>query len=462
MNCRIGVAVAAGVMIGAWAHAAEIKTVEPAEGAVVALLTDAQKAYISMPTAERREKFADQAFRSKTMGLPAEQVPGEAKRREAYWPKTVRLAWQGAEGAEYQVTVKDAKKGVVVIDQKVKGSELYIDNLEIAAEYEWSVKCGGDAGRGKFKTEDIAPRLIRYPGVPNVRDFGGRIGLGGKRVRQGMIFRSAGLNNNARDAYYTIDELRELGKVDELKAATDEAQKRLDQLLAWQADPKTMDLKDEEYLDWAKRHTNEPVTKFLSSRVKRAREAVKAGGTPKVVKGREPGASRVEGERGEYIRSRFGIKTDIDLRSDKECFGMTGSPLGPTVRWEHISSSAYGGMIYDSAKKSFAKVFRVFLDEKNYPIDFHCIAGQDRTGAVAYILNGLLGVDEDQLALDWEVTGFWNRKTDFSHSKRYDMLVECFKKRYPADTVRERLEKYVLSLGFTEEDIAKFRGIMLE
>ena len=441
---------------------AAIRTIEPADGATVPLLTDAQKAYIMMPTAERREKFANQPFRSKVMGLPAEQVPGEAKKREAYWPKTVRLAWEGADDAEYQVRVRDAKKGVVVIDQTVKGNELYIDNLEIAAEYEWGVKRGSDTGRGKFKTEDVAPRLIRYPGVPNVRDFGGRIGLGGKRIRQGLVFRSAGLNNNARDIYYTIEELRELGKTEELKAAADEAQKRLDQLLAWQADPKTMDLEDKEYLDWTKRHTNEPPAKFLASRVKRARDTVKAGGNPQVVKSREPGASRVEGERGEYIRKRFGIKTDIDLRSDRECFGMTGSPLGPTVNWEHISSSAYSGMVYDGGKKPFAKVFRVFLDEKNYPIDFHCIAGQDRTGAVAYILNGLLGVDEDQLALDWEVTGFWNRGTDFCHSKRYDKLVEGFKKSYPAPTVRERLEKYVLDIGFTEEDIAKFRKIMLE
>ena len=462
MDYRIVAAVAAGVMLGALAHAAEIKTVAPAEGAVVALLTDAQKAYIALPPAARREKFASQAFRTKEMGLPAERVPGKSKSREAYWPKTVRLAWEGAEGAEHHVTVKDVKNGVIVVDEKVKGNELFIDNLEIAAEYEWCVKRGGDTGRGRFRTEDIAPRLVRYPGVPNVRDFGGRIGLGGRRVRQGMVFRSAGLNANARDVYYTVEELRELGKTAELKAAADEAQKRLDQLLAWQSDPKTMDLKDKEYLDWCKRHENEPPAKFLSSRVKRARDVVKAGGAPKIVKGREPGESRVEGERGEYIRTRFGIKTDIDLRSDRECFGMTGSPLGPSVRWEHISSSAYGGMTGDAGKKAFAKVFRVFLDERNYPIDFHCIAGQDRTGAVAYILNGLLGVDEDQLALDWEVTGFWNRGADFCHSKRYDHLVECFKKHYPANTVRERLEKYVLSLGFTENDIAKFRGIMLE
>ena len=60
------------------------------------------------------------------------------------------------------------------------------------------------------------------------------------------------------------------------------------------------------------------------------------------------------------------------------------------------------------------------------------------------------------------MTGFWNPSADFCHSKRYDHLVEGFKKRYPAPTVRERLEKYVLDLGFTEDDIAKFRKIMLE
>ena len=448
-------------IVAASAAFAEIKIVEPAPGAVVPLLTDAQKAYVSMDRQARREKFADQKFRSKEMGLPAELVPGEKTSREAYWPKTVRLAWEAKSGVEYRVRVRDAAKGIVVIDEKTIGCELRIDNLEIAASYEWTVEGGGDSGKGMFKTEDKAPRLVRFPGVPNVRDFGGYIGLGGRRARQGMIFRSAGLNNNARTVYYTVEELKQMGKVEELKAAADEAQKRLDQLLAWQADPKTMDRKDAEYKDWCGRHPGEPVAKFLSSRILKAKAAVKKGGDPKVKKGMEKGKSRVKGENGAYILARFGIKSDIDLRSNGECHGMTGSPLGDAVTWFHYSSSAYGGMQTDSGKAAFKKVFKVFLDEKNYPIDFHCIAGQDRTGAVAFILGALLGYDEDVLYLDWELTGFWNRSAGFNHKARFDKLVKGFKEKHPAATIHESVVKYVHELGFNDDDIAKFRSIML-
>ena len=276
-----------------------------------------------------------------------------------------------------------------------------------------------------------------------------------------MIFRSAGLNDNAHDTYYTVAELKANGKLDEIKAAAEAAQKRLDQLLAWQADPKTFDREDAEYKDWCTRHPDEPVAKFLSSRIQKARNLVKRGGDPKVKKGRGKGKSRVEGENGAYILSRFGIKSDIDLRSDGECYGMAGSPLGDSVKWFHYSSCAYGGMQSNSGKEAFAKVFRVFLDERNYPIDFHCIAGQDRTGSVAFILGALLGYDEDVLYLDWELTGFWNRSVRFRHEGRFDLLVDGFAKKYPAGTIHESVAKYVRDIGFTDGDIAKFRSIML-
>ena len=222
-----------------------------------------------------------------------------------------------------------------------------------------------------------------------------------------------------------------------------------------------MDSEDAAYYNWCEVHAGEPVEKFLSAEVEKARKAVEGGGSPEVEKGMTPGKSRVEGENAAYILARFRIRSDIDLRADEECYGMTGSPLGGSVNWLHHSSAAYSHVQNKFGRGAFANVFRVFLDEGNYPIDFHCTAGQDRTGAVAFILGALLGYDEDALYLDWELTGFWNRNAGFNHKRLFDRLVKGFRDRHPADTIYESVEKYVLAQGFTEADIAKFRSIML-
>ncbi|MBO7686399.1 MAG: tyrosine-protein phosphatase [Kiritimatiellae bacterium] len=281
--------------------------------------------------------------------------------------------------------MRRAKDGVVVFTGKTHKNSLEIDNLEIACDYKWRVKgTVGDAKlrtEGTFRTEDFAPRLIHLSRVHNVRDLGGRVGLNGRRVRQGRVYRSAGLNANARMS-------KSQGKM-------------------------------------------------------------------------VPGAVTMTDASRAYAKDVLGIRTDLDLRSDKECFGMTGSPLGPEVKWIKVSSSAYSGMAKDPGKSAFAQVFRVFLDETNYPIDFHCIAGADRTGSLAFILNGLLGVDEEELWRDWEVTAFQKEKIDFGHRTRFSKLVKVFD-AFPGATIHEKIVAYVKSAGFTDADIEKFRSIMLE
>lgn len=180
-----------------------------------------------------------------------------------------------------------------------------------------------------------------------------------------------------------------------------------------------------------------------------------------VEKGLSRGKTFLDEEGRRYLLDVFGLKTEIDLRSDLECWGMTGSPVGETVRWVHISSTAYSGMRTKRAKQAFAKVFRLFTDRKNYGIDFHCIAGQDRTGTVSFLLLGLLGVEEEDLYKDWEATGFWNKSTSFCHAKAFDYLVGLMD-TYEGQTLAERIYSYVKSCGITETEIDAFREIMLE
>ena len=140
---------------------------------------------------------------------------------------------------------------------------------------------------------------------------------------------------------------------------------------------------------------------------------------------------------------------------------MTGSPLGDGVTWYHYSYSAYGGLAGVNGTNSTRKVFQVFLDEKNYPIDFHCIGGADRTGTVAFLLEALLGVDENNLYMDYLFTGFSGVVNNPAHKKSIDSLAD-FLRRFPGETWAERAENYFRQIGFTQKDIDFIREFLLE
>ena len=567
-----------------------LRLVAPAEGAVVPLLNETQKAFLALPRAERVAAFADEAFRR------------ELKERGGARPAPVRLEWEGEApggvGSVFSVDVRRLPDGTPVFRADTTAHSVELDNLEIGREYAWSVHARGigvaDA-TGRFRTEDRAPRLLRAGAVPNVRDLGGRVGLGGRRVRQGLVFRSAGLNENASDVFWTREELlqrfgpafleREAALSNEVarlralrdrpgdlrllagdalagdwtvfRPALDDFDREGDEALRGLSDvPETFlgapaeparrdengnysfsegerrnaigpavfllaaDFPEDGWVslscgaDWQwtlrvngevvfdredgnERHPvdasnfafavpvrkgrnlfaasvragnagwswccrpapPEPVAALLDALVSNMERRLKAFSRPR--KGRRPGASRITGENRSLWLDTLGIRTDLDLRRPDECHGMTGSPLGPSVRWVHVSSGQYAGMQEPFGREAFAKVFRVFLEPANYPVVFHCISGQDRTGAVAFILNALLGVDEEELYRDWEATGFHNANTSFNHERKFNLLVRGFD-RWPGDSINERVEAYVLSLGFTPADLAAFRNLLLE
>ena len=401
--------------MGALAYAQDVTLVAPADGATVPLLSADMKNYLTMDRAARKVFFAD----------------AESRKRMAKWgdkPQPVKLKWTGPADTRYKVVVTREPDGKVFFKSKTSRTEVEVWNLEMARTWAWSVKPekkdAGKGASGRFSTEDIAPRLVKVDGIPNLRDLGGRKGLDGRRVKQGMVYRSAGLNNNA-NSYYKPEEIKEMLKKGTLVESVPEKSKEAAQEI-----------------------------------VKRAK-AGKSADYKHLVKDWHPGNPRLNDKTRAYMRETLGIKTDIDLRTDRECYGMTCSPLGPDVKWVHISSSGYGGMHGDTGKKAFTECFKVFLDEANYPIDFHCIAGADRTGSLAYILNGLLGVSDAELLLDWEITAFNNPNPRFAHKDRYDHLVAGFQK-LPGATTAEKMVNYVKSVGFTDADIEKFRAIMLE
>lgn len=403
---------------GLFCAKAEVSIVSPAEGETVCLLNDGNKAFLSMDAAARRAIFKDKAWRH------------EAAKKWRSTPKPVTLRWAGANGGKVHVTVTKKGDAKPWFDEDVAGDSVEVWNLEIARDYEWTVRDGGACARGAFKTHDFAPRVMKVKGVPNFRDLGGWRTVDGGRVRQGLVYRSQGLNNNAN--YYLNSKetmaLYKEGKLEELYGKDGKAIKeRIDREGG----------KDD----------FDPNAPWMRKSLPRA--------DPKPPKPRLDAATKA------YLLDKLGIKSDIDLRGPTEVWGMTESPLGPRATWFWYQNHAYGGMHTPKGKEGFTKVFKVFLDERNYPLDFHCIGGADRTGCDAWILNGLLGVAEDDLMKDWELTCFEYESQSFGHETRIDHFLAGINK-YEGATMKEKCESYVKALGFTDADIAKFRSIMLE
>jgi len=411
MDCKRfgGFCVAA---LAALAVSAQIELVAPADGATVRQMHSIQREYAKAPWAQC-EKYFDGAENAQKL------------RSRGSTPVPIKLQWKG-DAKEYQVTVRRLPDGKVVLDQTVATNCVEVDSLDIATKWEWTVSAGGDKLVSHFKTEDRLPRLVRMTGSNNCRDIGGRRGLGGRRIRQGLVYRTAGLNSNAPVEYYTTEEILDLEKRGELKKMG---------------------------------HTGRALHRKLKAGEKISPHAKKN----RLVKRKcfAPGKRRFTDEEVARILKVYGIRSDIDLRSDDECYGMTGSPLGPTVTWFHISYSAYSGAFSGKGMAINKKVFDVFMDDNNYPLIFHCIGGADRTGTVAMLLEALLGVPEEELWRDYLTTGFVGVVSDANHKKLFGDAIKKLKE-HPGETLADKAESYFLKLGFTKEDVQRLRERLLE
>ena len=158
----------------------------------------------------------------------------------------------------------------------------------------------------------------------------------------------------------------------------------------------------------------------------------------------------------ETIHTVMHIRTDLDLRRTFECPHPESSALGvPLVR---IPVRAYKE--FDATKSEWTAALRLFADARRYPIYFHCWGGADRTGQLAFLLEGLCGVSECDLCIDYELTTFSGRPRARSH--RFIDLFNRIKSR-PGATSKDRFADFVeRELGLSKQEIAAIRHNLTE
>ena len=90
----------------------------------------------------------------------------------------------------------------------------------------------------------------------------------------------------------------------------------------------------------------------------------------------------------------------------------------------------------------------------------HCTYGADRTGAVVYLLQGLLGVSEEDMLKEFQLTGIYNY--DYATSNRMQVVIDKVN-TFPGKTTAEKIEYWLVNeIGITEDQIASIRNILVE
>lgn len=195
----------------------------------------------------------------------------------------------------------------------------------------------------------------------------------------------------------------------------------------------------------------------------------------------------------ELFSQTLGIKTEIDLRTqDADDGNQTSSVFGNDVFYckttltqaNYIFPDFYQSepvvREYDKRSKySIRAIFDLLADEENYPIFFHCNAGADRTGTVAFLINGVLGVPYEDLTRDFELTqgryrskivdgaftedGVMQDNADnyIAWGKMYQTMMDDYGTE--DGTLASAIENYLVTVcKVKEEKIASFKNIVLE
>ncbi len=194
----------------------------------------------------------------------------------------------------------------------------------------------------------------------------------------------------------------------------------------------------------------------------------------------------------------LGLRTVIDLRSETELdergrFPVDAHPVVfhhlPIVdatwadldrpkyeRDEDFLIWAYQEMLTVGAPR-FAKAFEALAEPGALPAVFHCAAGKDRTGLLAALLLGSLGVSHDDIVADYALTveGMarfreWAAREWPEWSERMKSMPPAFTAALP-EAMRHivvelcaehgTIRNYVRSIGVSDDTLATLESVLL-
>jgi protein-tyrosine phosphatase len=283
-------------------------------------------------------------------------------------PESFEISWAGNADDTYTVTLRESrnhrKKGNTVLSETVNGNSFRMTNLIPQRYYTYTVKKGSrKVLSGKIRTDGHV-RMLEIRDCVNARDLGGWSTFDGRTVRYGLLFRTGSI-----DGEYNGD------CSDNCPGA----------------------------------RCRNPIHESAQSQIG------------------DPARYTLHKESVDALEF-IGIDADLDLR------GITGEGLWGNQCMTHtrslgitkIPGADYCQVMTDIALHNPFDDPAVVKDvdwiiqelKKGRHVAFHCRSGADRTGAVAMIIEALLGVRAGEIALDYELTSLSSEGTGQTRSAK--------------------------------------------
>ena len=176
---------------------------------------------------------------------------------------------------------------------------------------------------------------------------------------------------------------------------------------------------------------------------------------------------------GKVALKTEGIKAELDLRGHKDVSAV--STLKNIVDdYEFcapVIEEGYSQMLKDDKEKTRQCMQFIFdCVDKGKPVYFHCSLGRDRTGTVALLTLGILGVPEGDISQEYEITQFAPRgyatsdgeHTNMTRLADYDGAANVIWGYAGEGSFQDGVNAYLLEIGIAQKDIDKFKANMLQ
>lgn len=169
---------------------------------------------------------------------------------------------------------------------------------------------------------------------------------------------------------------------------------------------------------------------------------------------------------GRLALSELKVQAELNLGATDQT-----SEIAQNCEYKKVYYTDYATAI---TEESYREMFKTLLEwivdclNNSKPIYMHCQGGCDRTGTLSFLLLGLLGVSESDLAKEYELSsfsniGFGRLRTTTKAIDVYDyvgMVAEL--KKYSGNTITDKFYNFATTgCGILEDTITQFRNNML-